>query len=168
MSFRALGKRWSIWVIVAAVALVILLCAISAILVYLISTPPAGAASPTAEITVIAAPTSTPGVVETAFAAGSPTPRSLIVGGIGVGMYVQITGTEGDGLRLRSGPGTDSPPRFLGRESEVFLVKDGPKDASGYTWWYLVAPYDQNRSGWAAANFLKVVAEPTPGPTSQP
>jgi len=97
-----------------------------------------------------------------AIASATPTPQSLIVGGIGVGMYVQITGTEGDGLRLRSGAGTTNPPRFLGREAEVFQVRDGPKDADGYTWWYLVTPYDESRSGWAAANFLAVVTEPTP------
>ncbi len=39
-------------------------------------------------------------------------------------------------------------------------MKDGPKEANGYIWWYIVAPYDQNRAGWAAANFLSVVLPP--------
>ncbi len=34
------------------------------------------------------------------------------------------------------------------------------KQADGYTWWYLVAPYDSTRAGWAAADFLAVVPSP--------
>jgi uncharacterized protein YraI len=77
---------------------------------------------------------------------------------------VQISGTEGSGLRLRSGPGTGNPPRFLGMDSEVFSVKDGPKFADGFTWWFLEADYDATRSGWAASQYLTVVANPTPAP----
>jgi hypothetical protein len=82
------------------------------------------------------------------------------VDGIAVDMFVQITGTGGDGLRLRSGAGTGNPPRFLGYEAEVFRVKDGPIFADGFTWWFLEAPYDPNRSGWAAATYLAVVTPP--------
>jgi len=42
-------------------------------------------------------------------------------------------------------------------DAEVFEVKDGPKMADNFTWWFLEAPYDPGRSGWAAANYLKVV-----------
>ncbi|MBI3166483.1 MAG: hypothetical protein HYZ24_17490, partial [Chloroflexi bacterium] len=49
---------------------------------------------------------------------------------------------------------------FLGEEAEVFLVKDGPQEADGYIWWYMVASYDDTRAGWAAADFLSVVPEP--------
>ncbi|MCL4825052.1 MAG: hypothetical protein KJZ57_12625, partial [Anaerolineales bacterium] len=98
-------------------------------------------------------PTPTPDLL----LAGTPTlPADAIV----VGGYVQITGTGGDGLRLRSAPGLASEQLFLGEEAEVFQVKDGPKEANGYIWWYIVAPYDQNRAGWAAANFLSVVPPP--------
>jgi hypothetical protein len=79
---------------------------------------------------------------------------------IAIGAYVQITGTGGDGLRLRSGPGLTSEQLFLGEDAEVFQVRDGPQEANGYIWWYLVAPYDESRAGWAAANFLAVVPPP--------
>ena len=79
---------------------------------------------------------------------------------IAIGAYIQITGTEGVGLRLRAGPGLSTELLFLGEDSEVFQVKDGPKEADGYTWWYIVAPYDDSRAGWAAANFLTVVPPP--------
>jgi hypothetical protein len=85
---------------------------------------------------------------------------TLPAGEIAVGAYVQITGTQGDGLRLRSGPGLATTQLFLGGDAEVFQVRDGPKEADGYIWWYLVAPYDESRAGWAAANFLSVVPPP--------
>jgi len=114
-----------------------------------------------ADLTVIPAPTSTPNVTPTF------TPDPLIVGTatlapdqIGVGGFVQITGTEGQGLRLRSNPGLNSTAAFLGYDEEVFEVRDGPQEADGYTWWYLVAPYDETRAGWAAAEFLGAIPSP--------
>jgi hypothetical protein len=79
---------------------------------------------------------------------------------IGIGGYVQISGTEGEGLRIRSAAGLNSNTVFRGEEAEVFVVRDGPQDVDGYTWWYLVAPYDDTRAGWAAADFLAVVPAP--------
>lgn len=114
-----------------------------------------------ADLTMIPASTSTPLTTPTLtpdpFLIGTPTlPANAIV----VGGYVQITGTDGDGLRLRSAPGLSSEQLFLGEDAEVFQVRDGPQEANGYIWWYLVAPYDESRAGWAAANFLSVVPPP--------
>ena len=78
--------------------------------------------------------------------------------GIGLGVFVQIQGTGQDGLRIRSGPGTDKATNFLGMDSEVFKVTDGPVQSDGFTWWFLVAPYDRNRNGWAASNYLTIVS----------
>jgi hypothetical protein len=39
-------------------------------------------------------------------------------------------------------------------------VKDGPQIADDFTWWYIEAPYDPERSGWAASKFLKVINPP--------
>jgi hypothetical protein len=85
------------------------------------------------------------------------TPRP---GDIAVGQYVQIKGTEGQGLKIRSAPGLNSDMVFLGYDSEVFLVKDGPIQKDEYTWWFLVAPYDTARSGWAASEFLSYISSP--------
>jgi hypothetical protein len=49
---------------------------------------------------------------------------------------------------------------MLGAEAEVFQVSDGPREIDGYTWWYLVGPYDESRRGWAVANYLSVVQNP--------
>jgi len=114
-----------------------------------------------ADLTVIPAPTSTLGVTSVAtldpLLAGTPT---LAPDVIGIGGYVQITGTDGDGLRLRASPGLTGEPVFLGYDEEVFEVRDGPQDADGYTWWYLAAPYDETRVGWAAADFLSPIPSP--------
>ena len=112
---------------------------------------------------MIPAPTLTPVVVLPTSVL--PTPTSTLqtpiqVGGISVGAYVKITGTNGDGLNLRSSPGTNSTIRFLGMDSEVFLVKDGPEQVDNIIWWYLQAPYDTTRNGWAAANYLTVIENP--------
>ncbi len=110
-----------------------------------------------ADLTIIAPSTSTPTT------APSPTPAetaTLVPGQIGIGGYVQITGTEGAGLRLRSAAGQGSDTAFIAEESETFQVKDGPQQADGYTWWYIVAPYDSQRAGWAAADYLAPVASP--------
>jgi hypothetical protein len=114
-----------------------------------------------ADLTMIPASTSTPLTTPTLtpdpLLVGTPTlPADIIV----LGSYVQITGTDGDGLRLRSAPGLTSEQLFLGEDAEVFQVRDGPQEANGYIWWYIVAPYDESRSGWAAANFLSVVPPP--------
>ena len=112
-----------------------------------------------ADLTMIPAPTHTPNV--TAVPTNDPliTP-TLAANTIGIGGYVQISGTEGEGLRIRQTSGLNADTVFRGEESEVFVVKDGPQTADGYTWWYLVAPYDETRAGWSVADFLSVVPSP--------
>ena len=112
-----------------------------------------------ADLTMIPAPTHTPAASATPtvdpFATPTVDAKTIHIDG-----YAQITGTGGDGLRIRSAPGLNTETVFRGEESEVFLVKDGPQEADGYTWWYLVASYDETRAGWAASEFLAVVPEP--------
>jgi hypothetical protein len=115
-----------------------------------------------AVLTVIPAPSSTPPIPPTATLDPNaptviPTPAP---GQIAIGSYVQIKGTDGQGLRLRSAPGLNSDQLFLGYDSEVYLVQDGPSPADGYTWYYLVAPYEANRAGWAASDFLNLIPPP--------
>ncbi|MBI2757521.1 MAG: hypothetical protein HYX49_02465 [Chloroflexi bacterium] len=110
-----------------------------------------------ADLTIIAPPTATAVSQPTATPGGTVTP---LPGLITVGAYVQISGTGADGLRIRSAAGLNSDTVFRGEESETFQVKDGPQDADGYTWWYIAAPYDDTRAGWAAADYLAVVPSP--------
>ena len=109
-----------------------------------------------ADLTIIPPSTAIPSPVPTVTPGGTASAG----GEIAVGGYVQITGTEGQGLRIRVAPGLNTDTVFRGEEAETFRVQDGPKNADGHTWWYLVAPYDQTRAGWAAADFLAVVPAP--------
>lgn len=116
-----------------------------------------------AALTILPAPSSTPTPP-----AATPVPTStatatfapLQPGEVGVGSYVQVVGTEGDGLNIRNSAGLSSDVQFLGYDAEVFEVRDGPLEADGFIWWYVVTPVDEARAGWAAASFLSVVANP--------
>jgi len=108
--------------------------------------------------TVVPAETLTP--IITLPVENTPTPTPVPPGTIGIGVYVRVTGTNGNGLRLRAKPGTSNPMLFLGMELEVFQVKDGPIQADNFTWWYLQAPYDKNRSGWAVQDYLTALQNP--------
>jgi len=122
---------------------------------------PAPERGATPVLTKIAAPTMTPESVAPT-ATPTPTPTSIFFlpeGVIGVGAYVQVTGTNGAGLRMRSDPGLGGEVNFTALDSEVFLVIDGPVEADGYTWWHLEAPYDQTRNGWSAGDFLIPIKE---------
>jgi hypothetical protein len=165
MSLRNLVRYiLSPWVFGGAIIIAVLLLA--ATLGLLWYTRPQAVASrlPTAVLNVIPAATSTP-IPPTPTPLQSPTPTLPVPpspqpGVISIDAYVQISGTGGDGLRLRTDPGLDGEVRLLGAEAEVFVVKDGPKDVDGYTWWYLVGPYDPSRRGWAVSNYLAVVQNP--------
>lgn len=152
-------KFYVLWVLLGAMVLGGLLYVIFGLI--LLSARPATpdtTGSTTPMVTIIPAPTLTQVVIlPTQSQPTTTTTPNVKKGDIGLGVYVQISGTNGEGLRLRAAPGTASKMLFLGMDEEVFLVKDGPRDSDGFTWWFLQAPYDNNRSGWAAANYLKVI-----------
>lgn len=81
-------------------------------------------------------------------------------GVISQGQLVEITGTEGDNLRLRARPGLDAAIAFMGVESEVFEVLDGPQELDGYEWWYLRNPYNTEKTGWAVSIYLQPISSP--------
>lgn len=112
-------------------------------------------------VTKVAAATHTPKPTEP-LALPSSTPTSIFFlpeGVIDVGAYVQVIGTEGAGLRMRTEPGLDGAINFSAMDSEVFLVIEGPVEEDGYTWWHLEAPYDQTRNGWSASDYLTPIEE---------
>lgn len=158
LSFRSLP------VLLSAVGVAFLLLAFTLAVVFLLAPSEASAGFPTAGLTVIAAPTST-NYVPTPTTTRVPTPTlsippSPLPGMIGVGSHVQISGTEGSGLNIRSAAGTSNEVNFVAFDSEVFEVLGGPEVVDGFTWWYLVTPVDQSRNGWAASNFLSLVPPP--------
>jgi len=96
------------------------------------------AASPTPEIVLrpTASPTPTPEVPP------SPPPGTFAIGG-----FVQISNTGETGLNMRDAPTLQGTIRYVGLESEVFEVRDGPVQADGFVWWFLVGFSDPGRSG---------------------
>jgi hypothetical protein len=113
------------------------------------------------EITIIAAATSTAMSVSTPtpisgqdqFPTGSP---GIHLGAdFSIGDVVEISGTEGQGLSLRSEPGLSAVVDGYGMESEIFEIKGGPIEADGYFWWFLVSPYDTSKKGWGVGDFLQ-------------
>lgn len=159
MNSRFSKPRFSLWILPAGLIIGVILFIGLLVFSTLLRPQPGLAQEPTAILTVISAPTSTPTLHDLLESTTTPTPSpsSITIGGIGQGIFVQISGTGGNGLRLRKEPGTQSDVLFLGYEAEVFKVTDGPQELDGYIWWYLTAPYDVNRSGWAASNYLSVI-----------
>lgn len=153
----------NIWVLLTALAVAGGLIALLAGMFLLAPAPTQASEKDQAVLTLIPAPTSTPTSVGPT---ATPTPQpGEVRDGVAVGMYVQISGTGGDGLRLRADAGVKNDPRFLGMENEVFKVKEGPKEGDGFIWWRLEAPYDPTRSGWAVSTYLKAVTQPPAQPT---
>ena len=147
------------WVLLGAVLLAGLLTLVTFIAIGWTQTPqPADVGFVPADLTMIPAPTLTSNAPPTA--TPNPFAPTPVPTGIAIGNYVQISGTEGQGLRIRSEPGLDGEFVFLGFDSEVFVVQDGPRVVDGYTWWYLTAPYDETRVGWAASDFLTYIPAP--------
>lgn len=160
MSKLPLKTIWNPVTIITGLILLIGLALVSLAVIFLGRNPePIAEATPA--VTVIPAPTLTPTAIPPT-AIPSPTPTTIFFlpeGVIGVGAFVQVTGTGGAGLRMRAEPGLNSQVNFTALDSEAFLVIDGPVEADGYTWWHLEAPYDENRNGWSAGDFLTPIEE---------
>ena len=110
---------------------------------------------PVSAVTIFPVHTFTPtSTLDTATAEAAFTPTPLLIEGLLSGSYVKIVGTGGAGLRIRSEPGLSSAINFYGMDDEVFLISDGPIHMDDYNWWFITAPYDEHRSGWAASQFL--------------
>jgi hypothetical protein len=121
---------------------------------------------PPPQVTVVLAPTET-AVPPTPIPSptlppptATPVPPPAAQGGFNVGDLVEVNGTSGDGLRMRSDPGLNGSISGLAGENEVFRVQNGPEQADDYTWWFVVSPYDDTRKGWVVANYLRPLQNP--------
>ena len=118
MTVRDLVNKW---VILGALGFGGLLLLITAISIGLTSArQPSDVGPVPADVTVIAAPTGTSGAPPTPTIDPFATPTSPA--GIAIGNYVQITGTEGQGLRIRAEPGLGGEFQFLAYDAEVFVI----------------------------------------------
>lgn len=125
---------------------------------------PAAPATPLITVVPLPSPTATPAVTPAPTAGPTealpPTPLPGVDPGIRTGQLVQVSGTEGEGLRLRSAPGLSAAVNLVALESEVFEVRGGPQEADGYVWFYLVNPFSSSETGWAVASFLRPLDSP--------
>jgi hypothetical protein len=159
---------FNIWVILGAIVFACFLLCFSIILLWVTRPDPASnTGGATAVLSITEAPTATPQILTATAVSDAtidPTEAASSVGSqsddIVIGARVQIKGTGGDGLRLRSDPGLDNDVRLVGSEAEVFLVNDGPVEIDDYTWWYLIGLYDETRVGWAVSIYLSVIQNP--------
>jgi hypothetical protein len=162
--FDQLRRYLTPWVLLGGVLIAFLMLGVTLLVIFAARPSPAPKGLPTAALYVIPAPTDTL-PVPTTVTQPTPTPTSEVpppppAGVIVIGSFVQVTGTGAVGLRLHDDPSLNSNTQFLGMDTEVFKVTDGPRQADGYSWWYLVAPYDPARKGWAVANYLTAIANP--------
>jgi len=149
-------------VFAGAIGVALFLLIVTFVWIELSAPPASNPAGMLAVVTTIALPpaTSAPAATPT-FDPYAPTPTpTAMPGQIDIGAYVQITGTQGQGLRIRSDPGLNSKQLFLGFDTEAYTVIEGPRDADGYTWYRITAINDQTREGWAASNFLTLIPKP--------
>lgn len=119
------------------------------------SAPAKTQATPTIPPVVTLAPS--PTVPPTATPPPTP-PDKLTPGG-----YAKVIGTEGAGVSLRAGPGTNNARLDTAAENAIVLLLDGPKpDANQqeYTWWFIRTP--DNIEGWAVQDFLTPSLPPSP------
>jgi hypothetical protein len=162
--YRSNVRQINLWVIAGAIGVAAIL-AVSLLLLLNATKADTQAYSPaTAVLNVIDVPdpTNTPQIFTPVptFTQSADVPPAPPPGEISVGASVQISGTGGDGLRLRSNPGLQGDVLYLGYEGEVFQISDGPDEVDGYTWWHLSAPYDEKVHGWAVSNFLTILQNP--------
>ena len=121
-------------------------------------TPTAIIWTPTPSPAIVAPPSSTPAqsAADDAPAGATPTASSDVV----IGGYVQIAGTGGDGLSLRSGPGGNYARLAVASEGSIFIVLEGPTTAGGAPWWRIRDPENEEQIWWAIGNYLEPVEHP--------
>jgi hypothetical protein len=152
------------WVILGSIGIAGVLFAATLLFMWITRPSPTQQIPATPVMVVIPAPSTTPLAANLSPTenptATLPVPPAPASGTLAKGAYVQIAGTGGDGLRVREEPGLQNNTLFVALEAEVFQIDDGPRQADGYTWWHLVAPYDTSHNGWAVSNYLSVIQKP--------
>lgn len=144
------------WVIAGTILVASLLIVLSFLAAGWLTSTPQTAYQGGGVITVIPVPTATQTPVPPPTETPSASPFPEDGSGIRVGASVQISGTGGDGLRLRQEPSLNGEIVSLGLEGEIFTVKGGPEQRDGYVWWQLEAPLNPTRQGWAVSTYLEL------------
>jgi hypothetical protein len=78
-----------------------------------------------------------------------PTLRSVQYGSVGIGGRYTVYGAGARGLNLRAAPTIAGQPLTTLIQGRDVTIMDGPVQADGFTWWYVVTTYS-NEAGWVA------------------
>lgn len=83
-----------------------------------------------------------------------------------VGSPVEVTGTGGDGLNVRSSASSSAPVVDVETDGARGVVREGPVAGGDFTWWRI--QWNNGVTGWSVDQYLKVATpSPIPGaPTS--
>ena len=113
-------------------------------------------ATPTIPPVVTLEPTATP--------PPTATPIPTVPEALAPNVFAKVINTDGAGVSLRSGPGTNNTRVNIAAENSIVFIMDGPRaDENGqeYVWWF-IRNVDGDE-GWAAQDFL----EPSLPPDAQ-
>jgi hypothetical protein len=80
----------------------------------------------------------------------SPTPIQIEVG-------ATVVVDASDGLNIRDGAGLQTTILFRADDQTRFTIIGGPTSVDNLTWWQVVSPIDPTQTGWAAADYLRVL-----------
>jgi hypothetical protein len=103
-----------------------------------------------------AAPAETPAATEETTPEAPPVPEELAIGG-----WAKVVGTEGVGLSMRAGPGTNNVRVGVAEDDTVVEIIGGPRNdenLQSFIWWFVRHPDDTE--GWVVQDFI----EPTLAP----
>lgn len=106
-----------------------------------------GQATPTIPPVVTLEPTPTP--------PPTATPPPTVPAALEPGVYAKVVGTEGAGVSMRAGPGTNNARLNVAAEESIVLILDGPKadeNLQEYVWWFI--RNEDGEEGWAVQDFL--------------
>ena len=121
-----------------------------------IAQPEEDKATPTIPPVVTLEPTLTPTPTQT--------PVPVAPEKLAPGLYALVIGTEGAGVSMRAGPGTNNARLDVAAEDSILLILDGPREDENlqeFTWWFV---RDANgQEGWVVQKFL----EPSLPPESE-
>lgn len=118
------------------------------------ATSPAGAPQPTYTPTLSAAPITATTSISATVAVVTPSPAPT-GGKFAINQQVQVVGTEGEGVRFRTGPGLSYVTTTILQDGDVLTVVGGPETVDGFTWWRLQTA--AGAIGWAAEDNLEPV-----------
>ena len=90
-------------------------------------------------------------------------PLSALAETLTVGSAVQVTGTGGDGLNVRSSAASTGTIVGVEKDEARGVVQEGPVAGGGFIWWRV--QWKSGVMGWSVATYLKVAA-PSPIPSA--